>query len=141
MYKNILIAIDGSEHSYKALDQGLKLGKSFGSNLHILSVTPEDQIISMGSGVYSDQMVEEITKAHEESLHDVRETTADYPNEINYVHRLGKVDREILSYAKLNNITLIIIGNRGLGGISRTLLGSISTKIVNTSDISVLVVK
>ena len=54
---------------------------------------------------------------------------------------MGNAAEQIVNVAEERGCSLIIVGNRGLGAFSRTLLGSVSNKVINTSKISVLVVK
>ena len=54
---------------------------------------------------------------------------------------MGSPAEEIVNVAEDRGCSLIIVGNRGLGAFSRTLLGSVSNKVINASKISVLVVK
>lgn len=63
----------------------------------------------------------------------------DYPHYTDY--RVGDPASEIIEYAKEKRVNLIVMGNRGMGIVSRTLLGSVSNKVINNSPISVLVVK
>ena len=55
--------------------------------------------------------------------------------------RLGKPAEEILTVAKQRKADLIITGAKGLGAISRVLLGSVSTRVVQHATCSVLVVR
>ena len=54
---------------------------------------------------------------------------------------LGNVAKEIVKYAEEKEVGLIVIGSRGLGAFSRTLLGSVSNKVINATMASVLVTK
>lgn len=54
---------------------------------------------------------------------------------------VGDIAGEILACANRERADLIIMGSRGLGAFSGAILGSISIKILHTSEISVLVVK
>jgi len=47
----------------------------------------------------------------------------------------------ILDYAQEGNYDIIVVGSRGLGGLSKALLGSVSNAIVQEAKTSVLVVK
>ena len=40
MFKTILVAVDGSDHSWKALDLATEMAKNHGARLHILHVIP-----------------------------------------------------------------------------------------------------
>lgn len=141
MYKNILIAVDGSDFSYKALDHGLAFGEKFGSNLHVIYVTPEEQIADLAAMNYTGNIRSAILEAGQEILAETDGITDGYIHNIFKEHRVGKISKEILDYAETNDIDLIVIGSRGLSGVSRTLLGSISNKVVNGSKVCVLVVK
>jgi nucleotide-binding universal stress UspA family protein len=55
--------------------------------------------------------------------------------------KLGKPADEILTLAQRRKADLIVTGAKGLGAIGRLLLGSVSTRIVQHSDCSVLVVR
>jgi nucleotide-binding universal stress UspA family protein len=55
--------------------------------------------------------------------------------------RLGKPADEILTVAKQHKADLIMTGAKGLGAISRVLLGSVSTRVVQHAACSVLVVR
>jgi nucleotide-binding universal stress UspA family protein len=60
---------------------------------------------------------------------------------VDEVVRLGKPADEILKVASKKKVDLIVTGAKGMGAIARFLLGSISTKIVQHSSCSVLVVR
>ncbi len=53
----------------------------------------------------------------------------------------GDAAKEIIEYAKDNNINLIVSGSRGLSQFKGWLLGSVSRKLVHYSECSVLIVK
>ncbi|HEX7768276.1 MAG TPA: universal stress protein [Nitrospira sp.] len=55
--------------------------------------------------------------------------------------KLGKPAEEILKVAKAHKADLIVTGAKGLGAIGRVLLGSVSTRVVQHSTCSVLVVR
>lgn len=48
---------------------------------------------------------------------------------------------QLIDYAKENEIELIVLGSRGLGGVGRFFLGSVSSQIVHQAECKVLVVK
>jgi nucleotide-binding universal stress UspA family protein len=51
------------------------------------------------------------------------------------------VVKDIVHYAKVNNADMIVIGNRGMTGFKKLLIGSIASGVVTYSDRPVLVVK
>jgi nucleotide-binding universal stress UspA family protein len=60
---------------------------------------------------------------------------------VNGIVRLGKPADEVLKIASKKKVDLIVTGAKGQGAIARFLLGSVSTRIVQHSDCSVLVVR
>jgi len=57
------------------------------------------------------------------------------------VYQLGKPAEEIMNVASKHQADLIVMGAKGLGAIARFLLGSVSTRVVQHSSCSVLVVR
>ena len=53
----------------------------------------------------------------------------------------GNIVSEIEKLAKKEKCNMIIVGNKGLGAVSRLLLGSVSSKLAQASKCSVLIVK
>lgn len=143
MFERILVPIDGSNSSNRAIDKAIQLGKEFGSEIYVLSVTPEINMMrfTASTSQYDATVNQEVINVTMGILDDAKEKFADYPypHYSNYV--VGDAAREILNFAKDQEINLIVMGNRGMGAFSRTILGSVSNKVVNSSPISVLVVK
>lgn len=143
MLEKILVAVDGSDSSLNALEKAKILGNQYNSKIYVLSVVPEFSVL--GNNVQSTNRGKDIEKAlmdaNNDLLEEINEKLNDYENDYQIDHNLGNPAKEIVRYAEDNNVNLIVLGNSGLGAFSRTMLGSVSNKIVNTSSISVLVVK
>ena len=125
--KKILVPIDGSKHSFKALDKAKVLAEAFNSEVIVMNVVSDiiSQNIAMG----------------EQLLDSVKEAFKDSPVKLTTLYKVGDVAKEIVEKAEKEDVDLIVMGSRGLGVISRTFLGSISHKVINNTDKSVLVVK
>ena len=149
----ILIAYDGSESSKHALNQGVSLAKLTDSDVTILSVIPRitmPLLPAEGAGVSpasiaqtSPEFQQEMKKFYAESLEKAAEGVEEkYPN-IDVVTKLmeGRPSSIIVEISEEGNYDLIVIGSRGLGGISGLILGSTSRRVVETCTIPVLVVK
>ena len=67
--------------------------------------------------------------------------TVETKGEVETCVRVGRASEEILKCAEEKDVDLIVIGSRGLGGFSRTLLGSVSDKVLNAAKVPVLVNK
>lgn len=143
MFKKILVPIDGSKASKHSVEAAKELGEKFESELYILTVIPEVSIFEQypSNFPYSLEISKANTERAEFVLSDVEKSLEDYPYKVETFYTSGSPAHEIEVFTEENNIDLIVMGNRGLGAFSRTLLGSVSTKVINHSKVSVLVVK
>ncbi len=143
MYKKILVPIDGSDHSLKALQVAKELGEKFHSEIYILSVIQEITRIDPVPASYAvvDVIPEGAVDITTEILEKAEMSIRPYDNKIHVEYKIGKPAEEILKYANDKDISLIIIGNRGLGAFSRTFLGSVSNKVINNTKRPVLLIK
>ncbi|EGS29721.1 MAG: universal stress protein [Peptoniphilus sp. oral taxon 375] len=143
MFKRILIPIDGSKASEKSIQAARELGEKFQSDLIVLTVIPEVSIFEQYPSNFPYSM--EVSKANQERadfiLEDVEKSLKDYPYGLETLYTTGSASQEIEEVAMEKEVDLIVMGNRGLGAFSRTLLGSVSSKVLNQSKVSVLVVK
>lgn len=140
---NILVPIDGSKISERAVKTARELGSKLNAKLIILTVIPETSIFEQYPTNFPYTL--EIDKANTERaefvLSDIEEELKDYDGEVETFYTSGNPSEQIVKFAEEKNANLIVMGNRGLGAFSRTLLGSVSNKVINHSKVSVLVVK
>ena len=143
MFTKILVPVDGSDSSNRALEKAIELGRVFSSEIVVFSVAPESHIMK-----YTTTVSEQNEKLNEDSYNTTKEILdlsmeklITYPYSYDTDYSVGDPSSEIIEYANNNNIDLIVMGNRDLGMFSRTFLGSVSTHVINHSDVSVLVVK
>lgn len=139
----ILVPVDGSKSSNKSVEVAKEIGKKFEAELLIMTVVSETSIFEQypTNFPYTLEVNKANTERAEYVLKEVEESLKDYPYKVELFHTMGSPAEEIVNVAEERECSLIIVGNRGLGAFSRTLLGSVSNKVINTSKISVLVVK
>lgn len=139
-YKNILVAVDGSEQSYDALREAIETAQANDSQLKILYVL-NDKLANIP--VHLDTMT--LYKSVQEHSDYVVDQVQGYlkDTEVNFeiVRLTGSPKREIINYAKENNIDLIVLGSTGLDAIDRFIIGSTTQYIVNHASCNVMVVK
>ncbi len=140
----ILVAVDGSEQSKRALEKAKEIGNLFNSELIIMHVS--NTIRNLHPHVISNQLESEVENLlwieGKKLLDEIDEESKDYEGKITAFIKSGEPGEEIIKKAKIENCDLVIIGSRGLNAFSRTMLGSVSNKVVNHLDgISVMVVK
>lgn len=139
MYKKIVVAYDGSEHSKKGLSVALELAKMFGSSVAIVSVAHIPDFVETKdelNGMLTEAK-QYYAKLHEEAIkiaHDVgvEIATAVVP---------GHPANGVVSYAESIKADLIIVGQRGRSGVARYIVGNVAENIVRHAHCSVMVIK
>jgi nucleotide-binding universal stress UspA family protein len=135
----ILVPIDGSEHAEKALTYALELAETCDADVEVLTVVPE----VVNSPEWMKDYTEKMKEKGEELLSKALRRAEEDRLGIRASKRLveGSADLKILEVADEGGFDIIIMGSRGLGAVKRFLLGSVSNKVVNQSEIPVLIVK
>jgi nucleotide-binding universal stress UspA family protein len=146
MFKNILIAVDGSPHSERAVEEAVDLAKTTGASLTAVAVTPDIvPFVYVGGygGMVPPQSLgdlhEQSSREHERMLDDVLGRLAE-DVEIRKVVVQGSPAQAILEQVKDGGHDLIVMGSRGRGELRSLLLGSVSHHVLQASPVPVLVV-
>lgn len=147
MIDKILVAVDGSEHSLKAVDYAASIASAMKSELHILFVL-KSQNLPKGLLDYAD--AEHIAGGNKDILEKMatniissaKNRAASFGTE-NIVAEVknGPVARSIVACAKDNNVDMIVIGTRGMGNIEATLRGGVSHRVELLAKCPVLSVR
>ncbi|WP_148686346.1 universal stress protein [Candidatus Nitrosocosmicus hydrocola] len=145
---NMLVAIDGSEYSFKAAEYALDLAKLYGSKLFAVTVTylpTQDKLTQkqvLDKGLVEDESVAGETSSEkwfDSFLQKAASMGVDVKPEL--INSTRPVDYVLLEFAEGQNIDLIVVGTRGRTGFKKLLLGSTATSIVTYAHCPVLVVK
>lgn len=150
MFQKIVVPVDGSKTAWKALDTAASLAGKYGGDLVVVNVVePYDAISSMS--MHLDRVVlEKALKAMKKASLDVlddakaRLEKAGFAGKADFVEKEGNAANAaelILSVARKEGADSVVMGSRGLSGITEFLLGSVSTKVTQYAEIPVLVVK
>ena len=141
----ILLATDGSEEGKLAAQAATELSKNSGSEVHLVYVLPAaTQLI--GHRLYSQETRESVVAGAERDaetfLKEQAEQIRANGGTVAETHfRSGDPDKEILRTAEALGVGMIVIGSRGLGAISRALMGSVSDSVVKHAHCPVLVMR
>lgn len=154
LFQKILVPLDGSEHSFKALDVAIQIAKKFGGKLtlvHVYSmaavagVMPEPSMATAGVPVMTapdvSRLVEAARKVGSRILEDGEQRVKAAKVEVNKLLEEGHTVQEIIRVAKEGNFELIVMGARGISHIREMLLGSVSDGVMHHVACPVLVVK
>jgi len=127
--RHILVPVDFSDHSNRALDCAKSLAEKYGAALHLLSVVlPANYPEGLRKDAES-HLRRLLTHAEQKRLH--AESAVAF----------GDPYREILDYAKRASIDLIVMGTHGRGGMAHVLIGSVAEKVVRTAPCPVMTVR
>lgn len=137
-FKRILVPLDGSKYSEKALQRAYEVVNAFDSKLILLYVVEKSLPINLLDRKVYLKMVRKFGNKTLEKANNVLSkkgiTAKTFLKEGNIVNEIKKV-------AKKENCDLIIVGNKGLGKVTRFLLGSVSNKLAQSSSCSLLIIK
>ena len=141
----ILLAIDGSDESKLAAQAATELSRETGSEVHVIYVLPTPAQL-IGHHLYSDEIRESLIGGAERDaetfLKEQAEKVSSDGGKVADTHfRSGDPDKEILRAAEALGVGLIVMGSRGLGAVSRALLGSVSDSVVRHAHCPVFVVR
>ncbi|PTD94467.1 hypothetical protein C9439_02310 [archaeon SCG-AAA382B04] len=148
-FDNILLPTDGSKDSEEALKYAIPIAKKFDSTIHILHVMYRDIL-------YLREQVELTKSLREEVNEEIEKGSLDAYKQV-IKSMLKKVEdkglkaeskilegvpyKKINEYAKNEEIDLIVMSNRGLGGLERMMMGSTTDKVIRSSEIPVMTVR
>jgi nucleotide-binding universal stress UspA family protein len=140
-YKRILVPVDGSETSNKALVQALQLARDGGAQVRLIHAV--DELSYLSGYEYSGDMVR-IAREHGVDLLDqglAMAKAAGVAADIKLIEfpgqRLGQV---VADEAREWQADLVVLGTHGRRGMSRLMLGSGAEQIIRLSAVPVLVV-
>jgi nucleotide-binding universal stress UspA family protein len=141
MFRNILVAVDGSADSDQALAQAIDLAEGEHASLTILTAlaTPPPAAY-FGGGAAAAASLARGAESEAESI--LRESVTRVPDDLP-VHTV--LSREPVRTAMLERIKagqhdLVVMGSRGRGAVRSALLGSVSHHVLHHSDVPVLIV-
>ena len=137
-YKKILVAVDSSESSRNALHQAFKLASEEKCWITVTSVVPpyEGEIEILGIK----DIRAAIRKPCEDALGEVEKLAKTERMLVKTVCEEGEVYERIVDLADAENCDVIVMGRRGLRGIQRTLVGSVTARVIGHTQRDVLVV-
>jgi nucleotide-binding universal stress UspA family protein len=141
MFTKILVPVDGSDNSYKALEAALVLSEKLGSNISVVNVMEQVPI----THIESEKLLNELLEAYKKENQDILLKCTEIANQkgltIKTLLLQGNPASAILDYNKKEKFDLVIMGSRGLGKFKELILGSVSSKIVHHSPCAVLLIR
>ena len=145
-----MVAYDGSEPSWKEIEYAINLAAERQTKLIIVTVVPkptypiptgEHLEASVGS-LYlnlNERVKHTYGHALEKAFRYVKKLSPDV--EVELVLLEGKPSDKIVEEVKKRDVSLLVIGSHGIGGVTGWILGSTSKKVVESIDRPVLIIK
>jgi len=135
MIKSILVPVDGSEHSSKALTVAVDIAEKYDANVSVLFISSykiDEELRDFTTHEYSLKDDSAVTAVSEQMG---KNTITQMINKLktNVVIRtvvlFGNPADRIVEYSMNNNFDMVVMGNRGLSDIKGMMMGSVSRKV------------
>jgi nucleotide-binding universal stress UspA family protein len=141
----ILLATDGSQEARQAAQAAAELSKDTGSEVHVTYVLPSPRELR-GHHTYSKEVMKSVLEQAEGDAQSFIEEQAEQirasGGKVAETHlQTGEPDKEIVRLSEELGAGAIVIGSRGLGAVSRALMGGVSESVVRHAHCPVLVVR
>jgi nucleotide-binding universal stress UspA family protein len=144
----ILLALDGSKEANAAAWAAVEISNATGSELHIVyAVNTEPRMpwmpyLGPGTSDWWEEALGETKRKSRAWVDQQAERIAAEGAKVEDVHlAFGKPDEVIVKLGEELEAGLIVTGSRGLGGVRRALMGSVSESVVRHAHCPVLVVR
>lgn len=141
MLSRILVPVDGSDNSLRALDHAIFLAKSTGAGVTAMNVIESPPTVYIESQKLIDDIMVKYRTESAKILDRCKQIAEKAGVKIETVIAEGDTASNITGYAQKEGFDLIIIGSRGLGKFKEMVLGSVSNKVLHHSKASVLIVR
>ena len=145
MYKNILIATDGSSLSARAVEHGTNLAKAVGATVLLLTVCERFHVFALEAdqpGKTPASFRDHMQKHAERTLAEASEIARKIGVDATTLHMEDDAPYQaIIRTAEGQRCDVIVMASHGRGGVSALFLGSETMKVLSHSKIPVLVVR
>jgi nucleotide-binding universal stress UspA family protein len=146
MYQRILVPVDGSETSNKALVAALQLARVTGGRVRLIHVVEEMAYLSGYEqyGGYSAELLKVMRDTGTKVLNDgmaIAQAAGVEADNLLFDNFGGRLAEVVADAAKQWNADLIVVGTHGRRGVGRMLLGSGAEQILRLAPVPVLVIR
>lgn len=145
--KRILIPVDCSEFSERAVEQGKKMAKAFGSEvvlMYVVALRPVNPRFRMDVSSIKIEDTETVCEGStaKEMMEKYKESFGEMKDKVEIVIKHGIIADEIIDAINNNDFDLVIMGSHGIGSaLYRSLLGSVTNKVIHHSLKPIMVIR
>ena len=141
----ILVGVDGSHHSHRALGWAMRQAVQQHDPLTVLAVRPDP--VRPATGIYwgvhsypeDGHNLDAVRKAVQEIVDEVAAEIGERPPEISVNVASGDPAAELIKASQ--DADMLVVGSRGNGGFATLLMGSVSSKVTHHADCPVVVIR
>jgi nucleotide-binding universal stress UspA family protein len=139
-YKTILVPIDFSDSSAKALNYAIALALSFGSQIRLLHVLESPAVLERDNPAFASGQGQAIETA-ETRLNALAQEKIDELIPVNSGVQFGRAYQVICETAQRQKCDLIVVGTQGFTGLKHVFLGSTAERVIRHAPCSVLAIR
>jgi nucleotide-binding universal stress UspA family protein len=141
MFSKLLVPVDGSENSARALEAAVFLSKKIDAHVIVMHVMQKPPTVY----IHPQKELEELLRNYRREAEQILERCEEIGNrngvELKKVIIEGDVASKILSFSEKEGLDMIVMGHRGSGRFKEMVLGSVSQKVLNQTKRSVLIIR
>ena len=145
MFSSIVVGTDGSETANKAVNEAIDLAKALGARISLVSAyepVPKARLREEARQTPADlQWMVNPREEVDTTLSDAADQIRSAGIEVEVFAREGDPADAILDVAEERSADLIVVGNKGMTGARRFLLGSVPNKVSHHAPCSVLIIR
>ncbi len=138
--KKIGVGIDGSNISFKALEEGISLAQKFDAEVVAIHVLPVPRDIAELGGAIT-ELEGELRNQAEAIIAQAESKAKEVGVKFNGVVLSGNPVDMLIEYAQKEGLDLLIVGYHGRSKLSELLMGSVTSKLLALSSVPLLVIK
>jgi len=138
MFKNILVAYDGSDPADNALEYARLVSKKFGATIEVISVVRRSLI---GDDVEASADIDQGIRQARQAILRLRRRATEDASDIHFHTAVGQPADKIIARADSIDADLIVMGCRGVSAVERCLTGSTVRLVMSGSQCPLLVVR
>lgn len=133
-FEDVLIPTDGSDRADRAVDYGLKLAEQADADVHAMYVVDERRYGETPALSSYELAFEQFEEEGQELTEDVAERARDRGLDATTEVTRGLPHEAIVQYADTEDVDLIVMGRAGAGGAEAPHMGSVTDRVLRTTD-------
>jgi nucleotide-binding universal stress UspA family protein len=144
MFRSIVVGTDGSDTARQAVRQAIELARSVGARIELVSAYEPVSDARLRESIHVPEDLqwminprEDVQATLEQAADEIRAAGV----EVEVFARQGDPADAILDVAEERGSDLIVVGNKGMTGAKRFLLGSVPNKVSHHAPCSVLIIR